>query len=359
MANKTGFPKAMIYVGAVLAAILVAEAAFLLIKGTDKQEAIVQKTTVSPLHIEQGQVCDASGQPVSFHGISYGWHNLWPRFYNAGSVTEFSKVWGVKMFRAAIGADDLHETGDNLGYISDPEGALQCLYNVVDAAIANNAYVIVDWHSHILHLEEATEFFKAVSKRYANCNNVIYEVFNEPVCHSFESEHSYEDLGNPEAMMEYWLRLKAYSEKIIQTITVYSNVHPLILVGNPSWDQRPDLCASAPVEDYDNVAYTVHFYAATHKQELRDRAEAAMAAGCPIFISECAACDASGNGDMDLESWQVWSDWADAHNISMLTWNVGDKNETSAMFTPEAASEGPWPDAVLKPWAQIVRNWVK
>ena len=51
--------------------------------------------------------------------------------------------------------------------------------------------------------------------------------------------------------------------------------------------------------------YTMHFYAATHKH-LRDASDAALAAGIPIFVSECAACEASGDGPMDLEEWKKY-----------------------------------------------------
>ena len=29
---------------------------------------------------------DTNGQPVALHGMSFGWHNLWRRFYNAAAV---------------------------------------------------------------------------------------------------------------------------------------------------------------------------------------------------------------------------------------------------------------------------------
>ena len=293
------------------------------------------------LYVEGTQLM-AAGKPVAMRGVSFGWHNIWPRFYNKEAVKHLHDDWGVQLFRAAIGADD-HAKADNPGihggYMGEPEFALECLYNVVDGAIESGSYVIVDWHSHLLHTAEAKDFFTKVATRYADCPNVIYELYNEPVNDS-------------------WVELKAYAEELIPVIDSISTVHPLILMGCPHWDQDINLPAEDPLTCYDNLMYTVHFYAATHKDYLRERSDAALAAGIPIFLSECAACEASGDGPMDMDSWQAWSGWAASKGISIITWSISDKAETCSMFTPEASSEGPWKDEVIKPWGTIVKNWL-
>ncbi len=293
------------------------------------------------LYVEGTQLM-AAGKPVAMRGVSFGWHNIWPRFYNKEAVKHLHDDWGVQLFRAAIGADD-HAKADNPGihggYMGEPEFALECLYNVVDGAIESGSYVIVDWHSHLLHTAEAKDFFTKVATRYADCPNVIYELYNEPVNDS-------------------WAELKAYAEELIPVIDSISTVHPLILMGCPHWDQDINLPAEDPLTCYDNLMYTVHFYAATHKDYLRERSDAALAAGIPIFLSECAACEASGDGPMDMDSWQAWSGWAASKGISIITWSISDKSETCSMFTPEASSEGPWKDEVVKPWGTIVKNWL-
>jgi len=290
----------------------------------------------------EGTTMTAAGEPLVMRGISLGWHNIWPRFYNKEAASRLVTEWGAPVLRAAIGADG-HAKADNPGihdgYTGEPQFALDCLYEVVDGAIESGAYVIVDWHSHVLHLDEAKEFFSTVATRYADCPNVIYELYNEPVEDS-------------------WADLKAYAEELIKLIDGISKVHPLILMGCPHWDQDIDKPAADPITSYDNLMYTVHFYAGTHKAWLRERCDAAMAAGIPIFISECAACEASGDGPMDMESWNEWSSWATQSGISMLTWSISDKNETCSMFTPDAVSEGPWPEEVIKPWGRIVKEWL-
>ena len=60
----------------------------------------------------------------------------------------------------------------------------------------------------------------------------------------------------------------------------------LILVGNPSWDQRPSAAiGSTKLSAYKNLAYTLHFYAGTHTDGLRYEGESAMEGGLALFIS--------------------------------------------------------------------------
>lgn len=344
----------------VLGLIIIAEGVFVLTKGTEKKGGAAAAAPVSRLEVKGTQLT-AGGKPVCFHGISLGWHNIWPRFYNAGCIKYLSKEWGAGIFRLAIGADD-HAKADNPtcrgGYSSEPAFALETLYAAVDAAIADGSYVIVDWHSHKLLPEAAADFFTKVATKYKGVPNIIYEIYNEPVSAAFEKDGTFGDLSDPEAMKAYWGELKTYAESIIKVITDIDGSKPLILVGCPCWDQRIDLAASEPIKSYNNIMYTVHFYAATHKDSLIKACDDALAAGTPIFISECAACVSDGDGENDMESWGRWNDWTSAHGVSMMAWSISDKDETCSMLTPEASSEGPWTEDQIKPWGRIVKKWM-
>ena len=57
----------------------------------------------------------------------------------------------------------------------------------------------------------------------------------------------------------------------------------MVIVGSPEWDQRIDLVLADPLQGQVNVMYSVHFYAATHGQWLRDRVQAAVSAGMLFF----------------------------------------------------------------------------
>ena len=284
------------------------------------------------LSVRGRHLVNESGDPVVLSGTSIGWHNLWPRFYNAGSVSTLASDWGSDVVRAAIGA----ELDGN--YASDPRTALKCLYNVADAAVDNGIYVIVDWHAHKLRTDEAKSFFSEVVKKYKGVPNVIYEIYNEPVEDS-------------------WSDLKKYSEEVIKVIR---DVEPraLVLVGSPHWDQDVHIAADDPLQGIDNVMYTLHFYAGTHGAELRVRGDYAISRGLPLFVSECAAMNADGDGPIDRAEWQKWWDWMDANGLSRVMWSVSDKDETCSMLRPSASSEGPWKEQDIKEWGNMVREYL-
>ena len=274
------------------------------------------------LQVKGVKLTDKTGAPIALHGVSYGWHNFWPRFYNEQSVKWLAKDWHVLVVRAAIGAEPKD------GYIDNPKLAMKCAEAVIDGAIKSGIYVIADWHSHNINLDSATQFFTAIAKKYHNYPNIIYELYNEP---DYES----------------WQDVKQYAEKLIAVIRRYDEKN-VILVGCPHWDQDIHLPAADPIANVQNVMYTVHFYAATHKEWLRRRCDSALAKGLPVFISELGGMEASGDGALDIPEWNNWIEWADKRDISWVTWSVSDKDETCSMLQKSANSYGGWKDADLK-----------
>ena len=49
------------------------------------------------------QLCSESGEPVVLRGVSFGWHNIWPRFYNKKAVKWLKQDWHPTVIRAAMG----------------------------------------------------------------------------------------------------------------------------------------------------------------------------------------------------------------------------------------------------------------
>lgn len=286
-----------------------------------------------PLTVKGTQLSAANGEPVVLHGMSFGWHNLWPRFYNKGAVHELVKKWNCTVIRASMGI----ELNDS-GYLKSPARSEQLIRNVIDACIKENVYVIIDWHDHNLHEKEALDFFSRMAADYGNYTHVIYEVFNEPD-------------------YETWPEVKHYSESVIAAIRK-QDPDNIILVGSPRWDQDIHLPAADPIKGYSNLMYTMHFYAGTHKQWLRDRTDEAIKAGLPVFVSECAGMEASGDGPLDTQEWDAYVKWMDSRKLSWIAWSVSDKKETCSILLPAARSKGKWKEAVVKEWGRLVRQYL-
>jgi endoglucanase len=285
------------------------------------------------LKVNGTKLVDKKGKPVVLRGMSFGWHNWWPRFYTAGTVKWLHDDWKCSVVRAAMGVEP------DRGYIKDSAGSVSKIKVVVDAAIKEGIYVIIDWHSHNIRLNEARTFFADMAKAYGKYPNVIYEIFNEPD-------------------YETWPEVKAYSEEVIKTIRAVDPDN-IILVGSPRWDQDIQLPAADPIKGYTNLMYTVHFYAATHKQWLRDKTDEAIQKGLPIFISECAGMEASGNGPLNYEEWQKWIDWMEARQLSWITWSISDKDETCSVLKTTAASDGKWKEEDLKESGIKTREYLR
>ena len=285
------------------------------------------------LKVAGTQLMDEHNQPYALHGMSFGWSNWWPRFYNAGVVDWLYKDWNCSVVRAAMGVEP------SGAYIDNPAGSRALIESVVDGAIRSGIYVIIDWHSHHVNTKEAKEFFAEMAAKYAKYPNIIYELFNEPA----------------EAT---WPEVKAYAEAVIKVIRE-KDPDNIILVGSPKWDQELQLPAADPIKGYKNLMYTMHFYAGTHRQWLRDRTDAAIKAGLPVFISESGGMASSGDQKIDYNEWQLYVDWINKNDLSWITWCIADKKETDCVLYPSASSTGHWKDSDLTESGLKTRAYLK
>lgn len=285
------------------------------------------------LKVSGTQLTDQSGTPVVLRGMSFGWSCFHPRFYTKGTVAWLHNDWGCTVVRAAMGIEP------DKGYKQDSAGSVKLVKEVVDAAIKEGIYVIIDWHSHNINFKEAKAFFKTMASEYGKYPNVIYELYNEPD-------------------YETWAEVKSYSEELIKAIRAIDPDN-IILVGSPHWDQDINLPANDPIKGFSNLMYTVHFYAATHKQELRDRTDAAIQKGLPVFISESAGMEATGDGPINDQEWKKWIEWMNDRKLSWITWSVSDKDETCSVLNKTASSDGNWKEADLKESGIKIRAYLR
>ena len=305
--------------------------AILMLINTTLQAQFVAKN--GSLKVVGTQLTNAHNQPVVLAGVSFGWSCFHPRFYNKSAVKWLANNWKCTVVRASLGVEPEN------GYLKDAATSMQLITAVIDAAIQQQIYVIVDWHSHNIQLQQSKIFFETIAKKYHQYPNIIYEIFNEPD-------------------YETWPEVKAYSTEIIQSIRAI-DAKNIILVGSPRWDQDVHLPASDPILGFTNIMYTMHFYAGTHKQWLRDRTDEAMAKGLPIFISESAGMDATGDGKIDEAEWEKYIDWIRKNKLSFITWSLSDKDESCSMLLPSASSFGKWKAKDIKASGTLTKKYLQ
>lgn len=303
-------------------------------KNNQQTEEEISDKELSHLSVKGTALMNEEGDTVVLTGPSLGWHSNWERFYNPGTIKALKEKWGANITRAAIGA---HESGDiTRTFDTDSALAVNLAQTVIDAAIENDMYIICDWHSHENTLENAKKFFTVISEKYGDSPNVLYEIWNEP-------------LEIP------WQEIKDYAAEIIPVIRKNAP-NSVIIVGTPKWDQDVDIAAESPI-DAPNLLYSLHYYAGTHKDWNRDKAQKALDSGLPLIISECGSMDHTGDGPIDYESWNEWVDFADRNRISMLMWDIADKNETCSMISSSAPDNGmEWTENDLKEWAKLAKK---
>ena len=293
------------------------------------------------LAVNGNQIVNTEGVAVSFAGSSLFWSNTgWggEHFYNSSVVNWLYSDWNINIVRAAMGVEE------NGGYISDVANK-QKVINVVDAAIAQGLYVIIDWHSH--HAEdyetEAIQFFEEMATLYGSYDNVIYEIYNEPL--------NTTSWGNT---------IKPYAESIISSIRAIDNDN-LIIVGTPTWSQDVDIASNNPITGFSNIAYTLHFYAGTHGQYLRDKAQVALDNGIALMVTEWGTVEASGDGDVDQAETELWMTFLCDNKISHCNWAINDKNEGASALIPGTSTTGNWTAGDLTNSGilvkDIIENW--
>ena len=270
--------------------------------------------TCGALQVEGTQLVDSDGNPVQLKGISTHGLAWFPGYVNKDCFKQLREEWNANVIRLAM------YTAENGGYCSggDKEELKQLIHNGVAYATELDMYVIIDWHilsdnNPNTYKEESKAFFTEMAETYADYNNVIYEICNEP------------NGGTS------WSEIKSYAEEVIPVIRQYDE-DAIIIVGTPNWSQYVDQAAANPITGYDNIMYALHFYAATHTDSLRNTMTAAIEAGLPIFVTEYGICDASGNGAIDTYQANEWVKTMNSYNVSYVAWNLSNKNERSAMI---------------------------
>jgi endoglucanase len=298
--------------------------------------------TYGQLKVVGTELQDQSGHVVQLKGVSSQWLNYESKtFPESKAAIQYARDhWKLSVLRAAMGIDAM------AGYLGTGTGAnanRALMQSKVDTIVQNaidlGIYVIVDWHTSnavttngATQTDAAVAFFTDLAQRYGGVPNIIYEDYNEP-------------------NRVTWAQIKPYHEAVVAAIRA-QDPDNLIVLGTPTFSQDVDIAAQDPVAGT-NLLYTLHFYACTHKQSLRDKATTALGRGIALFITEFGSTPADGGvitrGDPFVceDEARAWFSWMADHHVSGASWKLDQCTDTSCILTANAPVDGPWTDNFL------------
>lgn len=303
--------------------------------------ASADATTAKPLRVGPVQnygalgtnagevVSQKTGKIAMLRGVSLYWSDATGlQYYKPEVISWAAKNLGIDVFRFAMGVQYYNSDGNatepldaSYSYMGSPSTYLSKIDQMVQAAVENDVYIIIDWHSHRAENEitAADTFFTRMAKTYGNIPNVIFEIYNEPV-------------------KTAWSTITSYANTVAAHIRQYSD--NLILVGTPSWSQLTSYGEVTAT----NVAYVFHFYAGTHTVgTYGSRITAAKNAGYAVFVSEWGTTAANGKGSANESNTNDWFTFMEANHLSNCNWSlrqetnpIDNTTEGSAIFSGSA-----------------------
>lgn len=301
------------------------------------------------LHVKGTKLVDKKGHEVQLRGVSTHGLSWYPQYVNDKCFAQLHDKWGANVVRLAMYTEEYN--GYCSGDAKNRSDLKKLIKKGVRLAKKHKMYVIVDWHilsdgNPNSHKKEAKAFFREMSREFKGYNNVIYEICNEP--------------NNGTS----WKEIKSYARSVISTIRK-NDKKAVIVVGTPTWSQDVDQAAADPIKG-DNIMYALHFYAATHKADLRNKMTAAINKGLPVFVTEYGICDASGNGAIDKKEADRWVQTMDEYGVSYIAWNLSNKQESSSIIKSscskvsgfkksELSDEGRWLYHLLRKKAGLTK----
>lgn len=285
-----------------------------------------------PLHVQSGQLVREDSSPIQLRGMSSHGIGWYPRYLNGGSMRSL-KEWGANLVRLAM------YTESTTGYITQPESNLDLLYMGIESALAEELYVIVDWHvlkdqNPLKYVEEAEVFFREIASHYRDHPGILYEICNEP-----NGDTSWEDI-------------KDYADRILPIIRQYAP-NAVVLVGTPNYASNLKPVISDPLE-YENVLYSFHYYIDVSTEQQRDftQLRQAVEAGLPVFVTEwgisygeesAGALDPADESNIcHLEPAQAFLDYLAQQQISWAGWSLSNKDEVHSALLPDCKKLSGW-----------------
>jgi len=347
---------------------------------------------LSDLNLNNTSNINMMSQPITFsptQGVPFP--------YPSSAVGNLVTQWHIQVIKATMFPNDPWNGVNAKSYDNNYPAWRSYNFNlvnsIVQAAINQNVYVIIDWHAGEGNDSDPNvywtnghvqEFFTYMVDKWGSYPNVIYETVNSPNGIAWADAKS----GKP--------GLKTYDQNVINLIRSQEAANGyaanLIIAGTPTWSQDVDIATNSPLTG-NVIAYNFMWYAGTHGITIRSKAETALsnlASKAPnqtLFMSEVGTTTSSGTGGVFYSEFNTWLEWAKTKKLSWLNWSISNKQEDSAIFVPailnnvpnneiawrggdgasipEALAStgypmrmGPWADADYSCSGKFVRAWI-
>ncbi|MBE5861114.1 MAG: glycosyltransferase [Butyrivibrio sp.] len=301
-----------------------------------EEVSVARPSNSGKLHVDGVNLCGENGEAVQLRGISTHGLTWYPEYIDKDVFCELADDWNCNLIRLAM-YSEVYCNGEK-------KESLRLMEKGIEAAIAADMYVLVDWHvlndkDPNINKDEALEFFDHISSKYSQYPNLIFEICNEP-----NGDTTWDDITR-------------YSNELIPVIR--KNMEDsVIIIGTPNYDRNLVPAIQRPIK-YDNVMYSLHFYAASHYDDLFDELVNARESGLPVFVTECGISSESGDGTVDKENAIRWFEYLTENNIGFTVWNLSDKQETSSFFRARSKISIPIKDEILTGTGKWIRELIR
>ena len=296
------------------------------------------------LSVKGADLVDKNNKKVQLVGLSTHGLQWFGDYVNYDTFESLKYGFGINIIRLS-----LYTSED--GYCVSDEYRKKQLFNIVcngiDYCTDLDMYVMIDWHmlgaedlndrNPLYYKDEAVKFFKELTVKYKGYDNILFDIMNEP--------------SGPVK----WNDCKEYANLVIPTIRENSN--GVIVVGNPRWSADLDSVMASPLEGFDNIMYSYHFYAGdkTNAQKIIN----AYNKGFPVFVSEHGGMENTGDGPIYYEYIKKWYEDLNMLNISYIAWNISNSKGSASIFVYNSSDMKSVDDKNLKEWGIYYRDYVR
>lgn len=303
-------------------------------KPTKRKEFVVTKNGF--LNTSKGYVANEKGDKLSLAGISYFWMNEEPvgHFWCKETVDWLVDQYNIQVFRLPItispcgsnGQQSCSPQNDVWGYKEgdsranyryNPEWTKEIADRVIKACIENDVYVIIDFHEHKAEdwVDLANDFFTYFATKWGSFPNVMYEIYNEPLCDNSTVVN--------------------FAKKVIPTIRNIDSKN-VIIVGSSEFSRHPDGVTDAG-KGYDNIAYTWHGYVQyNHQADWNSHSE--WNTSVPVVVTEWGCGQAGGDGGLR----QIYKDKGVIHCFWSMANKNSDGDEAWSILKSNVTSRSGW-----------------